>query len=254
MFAVAGIASARCGAGSRHNDRQTTGGIGVYFHYGERETEYLRRRDKRLGAVIERVGHIERAVDPDLFSAVVHHIVGQQVSMRAQATVWERLRAALGEVSAQTVASLDAEALRGMGMSLRKAGYILDFARRVRTGAFDIEAVRRMDDQQAIAALTALKGVGVWTAEMILLFCLERMDVLSYGDLAIRRGLRMLYRHKTLDRERFERYRRRYSPYGSVASLYLWAVACGAIEGLTDPGAEAPVSAEKKKRARPPAP
>ncbi len=226
----------------------------MYFHYGERETEYLRRRDKRLGAVIERVGHIERAVDPDLFSAVVHHIVGQQVSMRAQATVWERLRAALGEVSAQTVASLDAEALRGMGMSLRKAGYILDFARRVRTGAFDIEAVRRMDDQQAIAALTALKGVGVWTAEMILLFCLERMDVLSYGDLAIRRGLRMLYRHKTLDRERFERYRRRYSPYGSVASLYLWAVACGAIEGLTDPGAEAPVSAEKKKRARPPAP
>ena len=108
----------------------------MYFHYGERETEYLRRRDKRLGAVIERVGHIERAVDPDLFSAVVHHIVGQQVSMRAQATVWERLRAALGEVSAQTVASLDAEALRGMGMSLRKAGYILDFARRVRTGAF----------------------------------------------------------------------------------------------------------------------
>ena len=126
--------------------------------------------------------------------------------------MWERLRAALGEVSAQTVASLDAEALRGMGMSLRKGGYILDFARRVRTGAFDIEAVRRMDDQQAVAALTALKGVGVWTAEMILLFCLERMDVLSYGDLAIRRGLRMLYRHKTLDRERFERYRRRYSP------------------------------------------
>ena len=94
----------------------------------------------------------------------------------------------------------------------------------------------------------------VFVVLLILLFCLERMDVLSYGDLAIRRGLRMLYRHKTLDRERFERYRRRYSPYGSVASLYLWAVACGAIEGLTDPGAEAPASAEKKKRARPPAP
>ena len=210
---------------------------GVYFSYGERETEYLRRKDKRLGAVIERVGHIERAVDPDLFSAVVHHIVGQQVSMRAQATVWSRLRAALGEVSAQTVAALDAEALRGMGMSLRKAEYILDFARRVQSGEFDLEAVRRMDDGQAIAALTSLRGVGVWTAEMILLFCLQRPDVLSYDDLAIRRGLRMLYRHKALDRERFERYRRRYSPCGSVASLYLWAVACGAIEGLTDPAA-----------------
>ena len=157
--------------------------------------------------------------------------------MRAQATVWERLRAALGEVSAQTVASLDAEALRGMGMSLRKAGYILDFARRVRTGAFDIEAVRRMDDQQAIAALTALKGVGVWTAEMILLFCLERPDVFSYDDLAIRRGLRMVYRRREITREQFERFRRRFSPCCSVASLYLWAVAGGAVEELRDPAA-----------------
>ena len=222
---------------------------GVYFSYGERETEYLRRKDKRLGAVIERVGHIERAVDPDLFSAVVHHIVGQQVSMRAQATVWARLRTALGEVSAQTVAALDAEALRGMGMSLRKAEYILDFARRVQSGEFDLEAVRRMDDGQAIAALTSLRGVGVWTAEMILLFCLQRPDVLSYDDLAIRRGLRMLYRHKALDRERFERYRRRYSPCGSVASLYLWAVACGAIEGLTDPAAQARVTETASPRA-----
>ena len=90
----------------------------------------------------------------------------------------------------------------------------------------------------SMEALTALPGVGVWTAEMILLFCLQRMDVFSYGDLGIRRGLRMLYRHRVIDRERFERYRRRFSPYGSVASLYLWAVSGGAIEGLTDPAAK----------------
>ena len=207
----------------------------MVFLYGEREMEYLRRRDRRLGEVIERVGHIERAVDADLFSAVAHHIIGQQISMRAQATIWGRLQSA---VDAETVAALDAEALRGMGMSLRKAGYILEFARRVQSGAFDPEAVRRMDDKQAIEALTALPGVGVWTAEMILLFCLQRMDVFSYGDLGIRRGLRMLYRHRVIDRERFERYRRRFSPYGSVASLYLWAVSGGAIEGLTDPAAK----------------
>ena len=194
----------------------------MVFAYGAQETGYLKRRDKRLGAVIERVGHIERAVDPDLFSSVVHHIVGQQVSMRAQATIWGRLQAALGTVDAPSVAALDVHAIQGMGMSMRKAGYILDFARRVQSGEFPLEAVRAMDDAQAIAALTSLKGVGVWTAEMILLFCLQRPDVLSYDDLAIRRGLRMLYRHKTLDRARFERYRRRYSPCGSVASLYLW--------------------------------
>ena len=210
----------------------------MVFLYGEREMEYLRRRDRRLGEVIERVGRIERAVDADLFSAVAHHIIGQQISMRAQATIWGRLQSALGTVDAETVATVDAEALRGMGMSLRKAGYILEFARRVQSGAFDPEAVRRMDDKQAIKALTALPGVGVWTAEMILLFCLQRMDVFSYGDLGIRRGLRMLYRHRVIDRERFERYRRRFSPYGSVASLYLWAVSGGAIEGLTDPAAK----------------
>lgn len=210
----------------------------MVFLYGEREMEYLRRRDRRLGEVIERVGHIERAVDADLFSAVAHHIIGQQISMRAQATIWGRLQSALGTVDAETVAMLDAEALRGMGMSLRKAGYILEFARRVQSGAFDPEAVRRMDDKQAVEALTALPGVGVWTAEMILLFCLQRPDVFSYGDLGIRRGLRMLYHHREIDRERFERYRRRFSPYGSVASLYLWAVSGGAIEGLTDPAAK----------------
>lgn len=210
----------------------------MVFLYGERETAYLRRRDRRLGEVIERVGRIERAVDADMFSAVAHHIIGQQISMRAQAAIWGRLQAALGAVNAETVAALDTEALRGMGMSLRKAEYILDFARRVQSGAFDPEAVRRMDDRQAIEALTALKGVGVWTAEMILLFCLQRPDVFNYGDLGIRRGLRMLYRRREIGRERFERYRRRFSPCGSVASLYLWAVSGGAIEGLTDPAAK----------------
>ena len=92
-----------------------------------------------------------------------------------------------------------------------------------------------MDDAGAIRALSELKGIGVWTAEMILLFCMQRPDVLSYDDLAIRRGLRMVYRHRSIDRALFEKSRRRYSPYGSVASLYLWAVSGGAIPELNDP-------------------
>ena len=91
-----------------------------------------------------------------------------------------------------------------------------------------------MNDEDAIRALSSLKGIGVWTAEMILLFCLQRPDIFSYDDLAIRRGLRMVYHHREIDRERFERYRRRFSPYGSVASLYLWAVAGGAIPEMQD--------------------
>ena len=87
--------------------------------------------------------------------------------------------------------------------------------------------------------LARLPGVGVWTAEMLMTFSLQRPDVISYGDLAIQRGLRMLYRHRRVDRKLFDKYRRRYAPHATVASLYLWAVAGGAVPGLTDPAPKA---------------
>ena len=205
-----------------------------YFEYGEAELSYLRQRDKRLCGVIDRVGHIDRAVDTDLFSSVVHHIVGQQISTKAQATIWQRMRDALGEVNAGTILAAGVPKLQSLGMTFRKAEYITDFAEKVRTGAFDLDAVEHMSDAEAIRALSALKGIGVWTAEMILLFCMQRPDIFSYDDLAIQRGLRMVYHHRSIDRERFERYRRRFSPYCSVASLYLWAVAGGAIPEMRD--------------------
>lgn len=207
----------------------------MYFDYGAREVDYLKARDRVLGEVIDQVGHVEREVDPDLFSAVVHHIVGQQISTKAQATIWARMRERLGEVNARTVAAAGTAALQSVGISLRKAEYIQDFAGKVNSGAFDLQRVATLPDSEAIEALVALKGVGVWTAEMILLFCLQRPDIFSFDDLAIQRGLRMVYRHRKIDRKLFEKYRRRFSPYGSVASLYLWAVAGGAIPGKKDP-------------------
>ena len=207
----------------------------MYFDYGAREVDYLKARDRVLGEVIDQVGHVEREVDPDLFSAVVHHIVGQQISTKAQATIWARMRERLGEVNARTVAAAGTAALQSVGISLRKAEYIQDFAGKVNSGAFDLQRVAALPDSEAIEALVALKGVGVWTAEMILLFCLQRPDIFSFDDLAIQRGLRMVYHHRKIDRKLFEKYRRRFSPYGSVASLYLWAVAGGAIPGKKDP-------------------
>ena len=206
----------------------------MYFAYGERELSYLRQKDKRLGSVMDRIGHIDRAVDPDLFSSVVHHIIGQQISTKAQATIWQRIHDTLGSINAETILKAGVPALQALGMTFRKAEYITDFAEKVHTGAFDLNAVECMNDEDAIRALSSLKGIGVWTAEMILLFCMQRPDIFSYDDLAIRRGLRMVYHHREIDRERFERYRRRFSPYGSVASLYLWAVAGGAIPEMQD--------------------
>ena len=206
----------------------------MYFAYGETELSYLKKKDKRLGAIIDRVGRVERVVDTDLFSSVVHHIVGQQITTKAQETIWRRLRETLGEVNAETVLAAGVPALQSLGMTFRKAEYITDFAERVHSGAFDPESIRQKSDEDAIRELSALKGIGVWTAEMILLFCMQRPNIFSYDDLAIQRGLRMVYHHRKIDRKLFEKYRRRFSPYCSVASLYLWAVAGGAIPEMRD--------------------
>ena len=206
----------------------------MHFEYGEKEISYLKSKDAKLAEVIDTLGFVEREIDTDLFSAVVHHIIGQQISTKAQATIWQRMQDALGQVNAETILSAGVSNLLALGISFRKAEYITDFARKVHTGEFDIEAVNQMSDADAISALSSLKGIGVWTAEMILLFCMQRPDIFSYDDLAIQRGLRMVYHHRRIDRKLFEKYRRRFSPYCSVASLYLWAVSGGAIPWMKD--------------------
>lgn len=206
----------------------------MYFKYGRTEMEYLKQKDKKLAEVIDTLGFIERPVETDLFSSVVHQIVGQQISMKAQKTIWDRMQHSLGTVSAETISAADTAQLQSLGITFRKAEYIKEFSNKVMCGEFSLDAVKKMSDEDAIHILCSLKGIGVWTAEMILLFCLQRPNILSYGDLAILRGMRMVYHHRRIDKKLFEKYRRRLSPYGSVASFYFWAVAGGAIEGMKD--------------------
>ncbi len=220
----------------------------MFFQYGEKEIIYLKQKDKRLAEVIDKIGKIEREVDSDLFSSVVHHIIGQQISTKAQATIWQRMQDNLGVVNADTVLAAGINHLQSFGMTFKKAEYITDFAVKVQNGAFDLEGIWDKTDDEAIEELSSLKGIGVWTAEMILLFCMQRPNVFSYGDLAVLRGMRMVYHHRKIDRKLFEKYRRRLSPYCSVASLYFWVVAGGAIPEMKD---YAPKKENKKnERAR----
>lgn len=206
----------------------------MYFEYGSEEIAFLKSRDKLLGTAIDQIGHIYRTVDDDLFSSVVHHIIGQQISTRAQATIWQRLRDRIGTLNADAIYSMKLDELQKLGITFKKAAYIKDFAKKVKTKEFNIEALNALPDTQVIKELSSLKGVGVWTAEMIMIFCMQRPDVVSFGDLAIHRGMRMLYHHRSIDRQKFSKYARRYSPYGTVASLYLWAIAGGAIPEMRD--------------------
>ncbi|MDL2225249.1 DNA-3-methyladenine glycosylase [Eubacteriales bacterium OttesenSCG-928-M02] len=186
---------------------------------------YLCDRDKKLANLIQQVGPLSRPLQEDLFSALIHAIVGQQISTKAQATVWQRLADKLGQITPSAIAAQSREGLQSIGLSFRKVDYIKAAAHAVLSGTLDISALPALSDQEVIDALVKLPGIGVWTAEMLLLFSLGRIDVLSYGDLGIKKGIMRLYHHKDLPLSRFQRYQKRYSPYGSVASLYLWHIA-----------------------------
>ena len=207
---------------------------GPWFAYGKKETDWLQARCKTLGAAIEAIGPLQRGVTPDLFRALINAIVGQQISSKAQATIWARMHERF-PITPEGIGALSEESLQACGISFRKASYIKEITAAVLDGSLDLPALRQMPDEAVCARLSQLKGIGVWTAEMLMTFSMQRPDVMSYKDLAIIRGLRILYRHRTITPALFDRYKRRYSPHASVASLYLWAIAGGALPHLSDP-------------------
>lgn len=198
-----------------------------HFQYGQAEIDYLTRRDRKLGRAIGRIGMIERPVMPDLFKALVHSIVAQQISRKAADTVCAKLAERLSDVTPPNVAATPVSDIQKCGLSMRKARYIQGIGEATMSGRLDVLKLREMRDEEVIEKLSSFPGIGVWTAEMLLIFSLCRPDVVSWGDLAIRRGMMNLYGLNSLSKTQFDRFRKRYSPCGSVASLYLWALSVG---------------------------
>lgn len=194
------------------------------FEYGPKELDHLRRRDKRLGKAIDRLGPLECKVSPELFPTLINSVVAQQISGKAAETVWGRVKERFIEITPQRLAEVEVEDIQSCGMSMRKATYVKGIAEACAKGELDLDGLRSLPDQEVVARLSALRGIGAWTAEMILIFSLQRPDVVSWNDLAIRRGIMTLYELDQLTRDQFDTYRKRYSPFGSVASLYLWEI------------------------------
>lgn len=198
----------------------------MYFKYGEKELNYLKKKDKKLATVIDKVGIVERNLEPDVFVCIVKNIVGQQISNKALDTIWNRFINRVGKVTSEKIYNTD---LEGIGISAKKIMWIKEFSRKVLEKEFSIEALYEKSDNDAIKELCTLDGIGKWTAEMVLIFSMNRMDVLSYGDFGIKNGMKILYNKKEITKELFEKYRKRYSPYSSVASMYLWEVSGGCL-------------------------
>jgi DNA-3-methyladenine glycosylase II len=220
-----------------------------YFEYGDREIAFLKSKDPALGKAIDEIGHVYREVIPDMFKALINSIIGQQISTKAQETIWIRFLDMFPPASPEYIASLPIETIQTCGISIKKALYIHEIAGSILDESLDLEKLQTMSDAEVSKRLIRIKGVGIWTAEMLMIFSMQRPDIISSDDMAILRGLRMLYRHRNITPKLFAKYKKRYSPYASIASFYLWQISHGACEGLVDlaPKTESRKNADAKK-------
>jgi DNA-3-methyladenine glycosylase II len=161
----------------------------------------------------------------DPFKALIRAIVGQQLSTKAATTIFSRFEALFPAFpSAAQLAAMPDERLRSVGLSSQKTSYLRDLCRRIEDGGLPIEALGRMDDEKVVETLTQVKGVGRWTAEMFLIFRLNRPDVLPVGDLGIVKAVQRVYKlRKAPTPDRLTRIGEAWRPYRSVACWYLWA-------------------------------
>jgi 3-methyladenine DNA glycosylase/8-oxoguanine DNA glycosylase len=191
-----------------------------------RARRILLRRDPVLAALIRKHGPcgLAAAQRADHFSALVRAITGQQLSTKAAATIYGRLSSLMPEgVTPQSLSALSDDQLRTVGMSRQKGAYFRDLCDKVLSGALPLDSLETMEDDEVIAALTRVKGIGRWSAEMFLMFRLHRPDVLPVGDLGIVNAIRNVYGlRKTPTPDRIRKMGESWRPYRSVASWYLW--------------------------------
>ena len=194
----------------------------------------LAKSDPTMAALIERVGKIDLATrlrrrseerPADAYGALLRAIVGQQLSTKAARTIYLRVLDIFGGTTPSPEQLLEASEadLRGAGLSGRKVEYVQDLARHVLSGELELDRLEQLDDEEVIAEIVAVRGLGQWTAEMFLLFHLERPDVLSGGDLGIRKAIQVEYGLAEMPTpQRAVEIGERWSPHRSLASLYLW--------------------------------
>jgi DNA-3-methyladenine glycosylase II len=186
--------------------------------------DHLRRSDPVLGAIIERVGPYRPRSMEATFHGLARSIVYQQLSGKAAGTIFSRLTAATSDpLIPETVLRLSADDLRAIGLSKQKAAYVRDLAERSARGEIDFAALAALGDEEIIERLTAVKGVGVWTVQMFLMFGLQRPNVLPVGDLGVRVAIRKAYRLRDMPKPKhIEKIAAKWHPYCSIASWYLW--------------------------------
>jgi DNA-3-methyladenine glycosylase II len=200
---------------------------------------HLKRVDPVLAGIIEQVGAFRMAYREPSFETMVRSIVFQQLAGKAAATIFDRLLAAVTQnggpimpqpcITPEGVLALSEERLRASGLSRQKLSYIRDLAEKTRAGEVDFSQLAQMSEEQVIAHLTRVKGIGVWSAQMFLMFALRRPDVMPTSDYGIRAAIKRQYRKRKLPTpSQMLKLSEPWRPYRSVACWYLWQSLNGA--------------------------
>jgi DNA-3-methyladenine glycosylase II len=196
----------------------------------EKGMRHLRRKDPAMRELIKRLGKLDlearrRGRPADAYGALLRSIVGQQLSTKAARSIYERVTALFGGKTPkpEELLEMDPETLRGAGLSRAKVAYMRDLAEHVLSGELELDRLNELSDEEIIIELTAVKGLGVWTAHMFLIFHLQRPDVLPVGDLGVRNAAREVYGLAELPTAaELEELGEPWSPHRSLAALYLW--------------------------------
>ncbi len=185
---------------------------------------HLKKSDPVLAAVIERVGPFRMEYGPPEFHSLAEAIIYQQLNGKAAVTIFNRFAALAGEpLTPAGILKLTPEQMRSVGLSKQKSSYLFDMAQRAAKGELDFTRLHELSDEEVIKYLTQVKGVGIWTAQMFLMFSLKRPNILPTGDFGVQMAIKKHYNKRKLPKPlQMEKIAKCWEPYRSVACWYLW--------------------------------
>jgi DNA-3-methyladenine glycosylase II len=185
---------------------------------------HLKKSDPVLGAIIERVGPYRMEFGEPTFHSLAESILYQQLNGLAAATIFNRFTALAGDpLTPEGILKLSDAQMRGVGLSRQKTAYLRDLAEKTKAGLLEFERMPEMSEEDVIAHLTQVKGVGVWTAHMFLIFTLRRPDILPTGDYGIQAAMKKHYKKRKWPKpEVMHKIAKSWAPYRSIACWYLW--------------------------------
>jgi len=180
--------------------------------------------DPPLGKIIEKIGDYTLHLDENYYLKLTKSIIGQQLSLKAKETIWSRIEGLSKEITPQNVLLIPDEQFRTAGVSFAKISYIKGLSEGFLNDSIDLKNINSQTNEEILQILTSIRGIGKWTAEMFLIFSLGRLNVFSVDDASLRRAIKWLYSF-TENPTKGEMYSisKRWTPYSSIASLYLWA-------------------------------